>query len=217
MHLIRGVPWKCFALAWLLSSPAHAIIVDAPLPRGTVGLGLSSLYRQQPDKTREQRYRYDLLSLERLSPYLRLENRIGIARDTRPRSHYVQVHEHAYEFFSGLRLTYPYLFRYGLSFGPLLQWQETTISLQTDQKASVSHSTWQVGWQAQTSIDYAITRDWEITLFAAWQQRVLMRKSDFAFGVIVLLNNTIFQSKASRSSVAPASPAIRSEHNPGLE
>ncbi len=208
MHLTRKI---CFSLA-LVSAPAPAVIVDETLPRGTVGFGLSSLYRQQPDKTREQRYRYDLVSLERLMPNLRWENRIGIARDNRPRSHSVQVHDHAYELYSGLRLTYPYLFRYGFSFGPLLQWQETTIELQTDQKDKLSESTWQVGWQAQASLDYAISRDWEVTLFAAWQQRVVERKSDFAFGAIVLVNNTIFQPKTPRLS-SGGTPAVQLDSN----
>lgn len=203
MHLRLAL--SVITACWMGS--AGAMIVHEQTPRGTLGLGLSSLYREQPDGTREQRYRIDLLSLDRLLPWLRWENRIGIARDTRPRSQSVRVHEDLYDLYSGLRLTYPFFFRLGLSLGPLLQWHQTTIELDIDQDKREKDSTWEVGWQAQLSLDYAINRDWELLGFLAWQVRPLARKSDLSFGFALLLNSSIRASK-SEDRRAPAEEMV---------
>lgn|GEM_PF-3771641 len=200
---------SCLCLPMLIAPRALGIAVESTTPKSSFNLGLTSLYREQPDGRREQRYRFDLGGLERISNWLRWENRLGVARDERAKSSAVQVKNHVYEVYTGLRLTYPYLFRYGFSFGPLLMWEETLLRVDADIKSKRRFTRWQVGHLAQVSLDYAFSPNWELTAYWNWISRPVDAKADLAFGVAMNVNSSVWGTSRSEppetdSDSAPA-------------
>ncbi len=174
------------------SSRLEAVAILGPPSSSGIGLGLSSLYRQQPDLLREQRYRIDFFWLKLLancrSLCLQWENHLGLAPDLQSRSKSVEVHDNVYQLFSGLRLSYAYLLRYGFSAGPLLDLQETYTQLKIGQQQREIFRRWAWGWQGQFAINYALNSRWEVLGFLSYQTRPKAEKSDVAFGLALVLN-----------------------------
>jgi hypothetical protein len=173
---------------WLVSTVARAEIMNPQLPTSSIGLGLSTLHVQQPDSTTEQRYRWDLHEYMRIPWGLRLHNRLGLARDTRPRADSLQVHHHFYELASTLQWTGTKLFRYGIGAGPLLLVEQTITRVQLEERQERSNNRLQLGGVVEAELDYAFNANWELALVAAWQFRPIVKKQDFAFGVSLQFN-----------------------------
>ncbi|WP_141733503.1 hypothetical protein [Oligoflexus tunisiensis] len=158
------------------------------LPSGSIGLGLSTLHVSQPDSDTEQRYRWDLHEFIRMPWGLRVHNRLGIARDTRPRADSVQVHHHFYELASTLQWTGTHLFRYGLGAGPLLLVEQTITRIRIDESIKRTNNRLQLGALLEAQLDYAFNTTWELALVAAIQLRPAVNKRDFSFGVSLQFN-----------------------------
>jgi hypothetical protein len=199
-----------------MDTRVFAVAVGEVTPQSTLNLGLTTLYREQPDGRREQRYRFDLGGLERIRNWLRWESRFSLARDERPKSGAVQVQDHVYEIYTGLRLTYPYLFRYGFGFGPLLIWEETLLRVNADGRSKGRFTRWQVGHLAQVSVDYAFSTNWELTAFFNWISRPTSDKTDLAFGLAMSVNNSIWNAGKSASTGNPRSPSPAAAKAPPL-
>lgn len=198
----------------LFSSQSYGIAVLNPAPASSLGLGLSSLYRQQPDLLREQRYRFDAFWFERLGDCGRLcffwENHLGLAPDTQPRSTAVEVRDNVYHHFSGLKVAYSYLLRYGISAGPLIDWHETHTKLKIGQREHEVFRRWAWGWLVQPSINYALSPRWEVLLFSSYQARPREKKADMAFGLALLLSSVA----SPRPSLVPPAPVSPSSSPP---
>lgn len=201
------------AALWCASQEAAAIAVQTPAPASSLGFGLSSLYRQQPDLLREQRYRFDVFWFERLGSCGRLclhwENHLGLGPDLTQRSKAVEVKDNVYHAFTGLKVSYSYLLRYGLSLGPLIDWHETHTKLKIGQQEHEVFRRWAWGWWVAPSISYALTPRWEILLFSSYQARPIERKADMSFGVSMMLGSSpplqpLPQGPAAATPVAPA-------------
>jgi hypothetical protein len=180
--------FKSLGLILLASVPARAEIMTPTLPASSVGLGLSTLHVEQPDQGNEQRYRWDLHEYMRAPFGLRLHNRLGVARDTRPRADSLQVHHHFYELGSTLQWTGTKLFRYGLGAGPLLIVEQTMTRVQLDETKERTNNRLQLGGVLEAQLDYAFNTTWELALTAALQFRPAVKKQDFAFGVSLQYN-----------------------------
>jgi hypothetical protein len=179
---------KSLGFLMLLSVPAQAEIMTPTLPWSSVGLGLSTLHVEQPDQGNEQRYRWDLHEYMRMPWGLRLHNRLGVARDTRPRADSLQVHHHFYEIGSALQWTGTKLFRYGLGAGPLLIVEQTMTRVQLEETKERTNTRLQLGGVVEAQLDYAFNTTWELALTAAFQFRPAVKKQDFAFGVSLQYN-----------------------------
>jgi hypothetical protein len=167
---------------------AQAEIMNPVLPASSVGLGLSTMHVAQPDSNSEQRYRWDAHEYMRLPWGLRLHNRLGIARDNRPRADSLQVHHHFYELASALQWTGTQLFRYGVGAGPLLIIEQTMTRVQLEETKNRTNNRAQLGATVEAQLDYAFNSRWELALTAAWQFRPAVKKQDFAFGVSLQFN-----------------------------
>jgi hypothetical protein len=189
-----------------ISKAAWAVAMKAILPGSSIGLGLGTLYLEQPDSKSEQRYRLDLQHYERLFANFRLHNRLGVARDTRPRSDAVEVKHHIYDAQSSLQWTGTKLFRFGMGAGPLLLLEQTVTRIQFNETSEQQYNRWQLGWLAEAQLDYAMSDRWELALNFAWQFRPLARKQDFCFGVNLMLNAGI--TRQDEDNPAKAVPAL---------
>ncbi len=186
-----------------LSVSAQAEIMSPVLPSSSIGLGLSTLHVEQPDSSTEQRYRWDVHEYMHLPWNLRLHNRLGIARDTRPRADSIQVHHHFYELASALQWTGTKLFRYGVGAGPLLLVEQTMTRIQLDETRARSNNRVQLGATVEAELDYAFNANWELALVAAWQFRPAVEKQDFAFGVSLQFNKGHFSKEESPKPRTP--------------
>jgi hypothetical protein len=175
-------------MSFLCAQIALAIPVPETLPQRSWGLGLSSLYLQQADFNRAQRFRLDAIHLETFHHSLRWENQISWAPDRQNYPGALSLRQHLYEWTSGLRYSYPYLFRYGLSLAPMLRFEQTELVVKTNVRTEQSYSRWTLGWKAAATLDYAIHRDWEINFYLAYLSRPISNKADFVFGAILLRN-----------------------------
>ncbi|HYX38131.1 MAG TPA: hypothetical protein VE954_33950 [Oligoflexus sp.] len=182
--------FKAFGLLWIaLSSVSASAEIMAPLlPAKSVGFGLSTLHVELPDSDSEQRYRWDLHEYMRLPYGLRLHNRLGVARDTRPRADSLGVHHHFYELASNLQWTTTHLFRYGIGAGPLLLLEQTITRVQLSETQNRTNNRLQLGGMVEAQLDYAFHSAWELGLMAAIQFRPAVQKQDFSFGVSINFN-----------------------------
>jgi hypothetical protein len=181
--------WRpALLLFMLLAHSAQAEIMMPTLPPGSIGLGLSTLHVLQPDSDTEQRYRWDLHEFMRLPWGFRVHNRLGIARDTRPRADSVQVHHHFYELASTLQWTGTHLFRYGVGLGPLLLVEQTITRIRIDRNIERTNNRLQLGTSLEAQLDYAFNTTWELALIGAIQLRPATNKQDFSFGVSLQYN-----------------------------
>lgn len=185
---MRELSLSGLSLVLLLSVSAQAEIMTPVLPSSSIGLGLATLHVEQADSSSEQRYRWDIHEYMRFPWGLRLHNRLGVARDTRPRADSIQVHHHFYELASALQWTGSKLFRYGLGAGPLLLVEQTMTRVQLDESKVRSNNRLQLGAVVEAELDYAFNTTWELALTAAWQFRPAVKKQDFAFGVSLQFN-----------------------------
>jgi hypothetical protein len=172
----------------LLSRPAAAEVMSPNLPARSFGLGVATLYVEQPDSTSEQRYRWDAHEYERLPFDLRLHNRFGLARDIRPRADSIAVHHHFHELYSGLQWTGTRLFRYAIGAGPLLLLEQTITRIQLSETTERTNNRWQLGWLAEAELDYAFNDSYELALYLTWQLRPAANKDDISFGVSLQFN-----------------------------
>lgn len=175
-------------LLFFVTVSAQAEIMSPNLPSSSIGLGLSTLHLEQPDQSSEQRYRLDLHEYMRVPLGLRLHNRLGVARDTRPRADSLQVHHHFYELASTLQWSATKLFRYSLGAGPLLLVEQTMTRVQLEESKTRSNNRLQLGAMVEAQLDYAFNTTWELALTAGWQFRPAVKKQDFAFGVSLQFN-----------------------------
>jgi hypothetical protein len=173
---------------FILACSAQAEIMNPQLPASSIGLGLSTMHVEQPDSTKEQRYRWDLHEYMRIPWGLRVHNRLGLARDTRPRADSLQVHHHFYELASTVQWTGTRLFRYGIGAGPLLLVEQTMTRVQLEERKERSNNRLQLGGVVEAELDYAFNTTWELALVAAWQFRPAVKKQDFTFGVSLQFN-----------------------------
>jgi len=181
---------RCLGLFFFIgmSVAAQAEIMNPLLPSRSIGMGLSSLHVEQPDSNNEQRYRWDLHEYLKMAYGFRLHNRLGIARDTRPRADSIAVNHHFYELYSGLQWTGTRLFRYGIGAGPLLLLEQTITRVRLDPSTMRTNNRLQLGGAVEAQLDYAFNDSWELALNSALQFRPAVNKQDFSFGVSLQFN-----------------------------
>ncbi|MCX6130104.1 MAG: hypothetical protein NTX25_13695 [Proteobacteria bacterium] len=159
------------------------------LPSRSFGFGLSTVHLMQADTSIEPRYSLDLQEFERLLPWLRLNNRLGVMRDHRPRSEALSVQQHLYALQSALQCSYVKLFRYSLSAGPIALLEQTHIHTRFNQEQDERAQRWQLAWTAASHIDYAFSDLLELSVGVGWQARPSVSKNDIYWGVGLVFNS----------------------------
>ena len=167
-------------LIFLVSSyPLLAIEVDQTIsPSIRIGLSNASIQNASGDENRRKSYDFDYFQPVYLNAFTLVS--LQYAPESKKRSQRLDIRQDMTNASLLIGFSYPLLFRLNFALGPSYVRSETTYEFDGDKNSFVSSND---GFVYRAFVDYAMSRDFEVTLSFQVLDRMEDKKIDRYYGI----------------------------------